>query len=91
MSLDGEGGPTLHRVLVCLFFGFFCILLSLLYPLCLCLLSPFFILLPLMMTFRVMSKILAKRQTTFVFICCIGTVNSIVKQASRSFMLTTCA
>ena len=47
MSLDGEGGPTLHRVLVCLFFGFFCILLSLLYPLCLCLLSPFLIFLPL--------------------------------------------
>ena len=45
----------------------------------------FFILLPLMMSCKVMSEVLAKRQTTLVFIFDIGTINSIVKQVSRLF------
>ena len=44
---------------------------------------------PLMMKYRVISKILAIKN--LVFICFLGTVNSISKKASSSFMLTTCA
>ena len=49
------------------------------------------IFLPLIMICKVMSKMLAKGQTIFVFIWYIGTINSIVKQVSRSYILTTCA
>ena len=51
------GGAHPSWVLFCPILGF-----SLLYPLCVSVLSLFLILLPLMMTYRVMSKILVKKK-----------------------------
>ena len=83
----GRGGQPIFGSYSLCVLGFFPSSSS--YSLILSVSVPFLIPMPLMMTCKVMSKILAKKN--FVFICSIGTVNSILKQASYSFMFTTCA